>query len=111
VWRAISQPLDALAARAGEWQRALAEAAPGAVVRHSTSAIGGGSLPDVTLPTRALALPGPDPDALAAALRRADPPVVGRIEEGLVLLDPRTVGPGEDAALVGSVRAALAARE
>jgi L-seryl-tRNA(Ser) seleniumtransferase len=111
VWRAISQPLDALAQRAGAWQRALADVAPGAVVRHSASAVGGGSLPDATLPTRALALPGPDPDGLAAALRRSDPPIVGRIEEGLVVLDPRTVGPGEDAALLAGVRAALTRRE
>ena len=108
VWRAISRPLEALEDRAAEWRRALADVAPGAEVRDSTSAVGGGSLPDVTLPTRALALPSGEPDALAAALRRADPPVVGRIEEGWVLLDPRTVGPGEDAALVGGVRAALA---
>jgi L-seryl-tRNA(Ser) seleniumtransferase len=107
VWRAISQPLDLLGERAARWRDALADAAPRAVVRHSTSAVGGGSLPDVTLPTRALALPSSDPDALAAALRRSDPPVVGRIEEGLVVLDPRTVGPAEDAALLGSVRAAL----
>ena len=30
------------------------------------------------------------PDALAAALRRGDPPLVGRIERGRLLLDPRT---------------------
>jgi L-seryl-tRNA(Ser) seleniumtransferase len=111
VWRAISQTVDALADRAHGWQRALADVAPDAIVRHSTSAVGGGSLPDVTLPTRALALPVPDPDRVAAALRRADPPVVGRIEDGLLVLDPRTVGPGEDAALLAGVRAALASRE
>jgi L-seryl-tRNA(Ser) seleniumtransferase len=110
VWRAISQTIDALGERAASWRDALADVAPGAVVRHSTSAVGGGSLPDVTLPTRALALPSADPDALAAALRRADPPVIARIEEGLVLLDPRTVAPGEDALLLRGARAAIASR-
>jgi L-seryl-tRNA(Ser) seleniumtransferase len=49
-----------------------------------------------------------DADALAARLRRADPPVMARIEDGRVLLDPRTVLPGEDAAVVAALRGALA---
>jgi L-seryl-tRNA(Ser) seleniumtransferase len=62
----------------------------------------------VTLPTFVLALPPGDADALAARLRRADPPVVARVEEGRVVLDPRTVMPDEDEAVVGALRAALA---
>jgi L-seryl-tRNA(Ser) seleniumtransferase len=64
----------------------------------------------VTLPTFVLVLPPGDPDALAARLRRQDPPVVGRIEADRVVLDPRTVLPGEDQALLAAVRAGLAAR-
>ncbi len=130
VWRAIAQSPEALAARAHGWLEALGGAAPGlgetapgrggaapgrggaapgAEVRESTSAVGGGSLPDVTLPTWVLALPSPEPDALAARLRRADPPVVARIEDGAVVLDPRTVLPGEDDALLAAVREALSA--
>jgi L-seryl-tRNA(Ser) seleniumtransferase len=108
VWRAIAQPLDAMRTRAQAWRSALGPAAPGAVVRDSTSAVGGGSLPDVTLPTSVLALPSANPDRLAARLRGGSPPVVGRIEEGAVVLDPRTVGPGEDERLLEAVRAALA---
>jgi L-seryl-tRNA(Ser) seleniumtransferase len=108
VWRAIAQDPAALGERAGRWLEALGGAASGASVRESTSAVGGGSLPEVTLPTRVLALGGDDPERLAARLRRGDPPVVGRIEEGLVLLDPRTVLPGEDELVVAAVRAALA---
>ena len=107
VWRAIAQPVEALSARAERWRAALAGAAPGAEVRDARSAVGGGTLPEVTLPTRVLALPSPDPDRLSARLRAGDPPVVGRIEEGALLLDPRTVLPGEDEALVAAVRAAL----
>ena len=109
VWRAIAQAPAALAARAREWLAALGPAAAGAEVRPAESAVGGGSLPGVTLPTFVLALPPGDPDWLAAALRRQDPPVVGRIEADRVLLDPRTVLPGEDDALLAGVRAALAA--
>jgi len=111
VWRAIAQPLDAILARAHAWRSALGSAAPGATVRESVSAVGGGSLPDVTLPTAVLALPSSSPDRLAARLRAASPPVVGRIEEEAVVLDPRTVGPREDEGLVEAVRAALAAGE
>jgi L-seryl-tRNA(Ser) seleniumtransferase len=48
----------------------------------------------------------PSPDALAAALRRGDPPVVGRILDGQLLLDPRTVPPGMDDVLLRAVHAA-----
>ena len=108
IWRAIAQPLAALEARARAWRDALAGAAPGAAVREGRSAVGGGSLPEVTLPTCLLALPVPDADGFLARLRRGDPPVVARVEDGLVALDPRTVGPAEDGLLVAAVRAALA---
>ena len=108
VWRAIVQPSTALHARVHRWLAALGDAAAGATVRESTSAVGGGSLPQVTLPTYVLALPAVSPDRLAGYLRQGDPPVIGRIEEGAVVLDPRTVGPDEDEALLTAVRAALA---
>ena len=46
------------------------------------------------------------PWAIAARLRGGDPPVVGRITDGVLLLDARTVLPGEDAALIAAVAAA-----
>jgi L-seryl-tRNA(Ser) seleniumtransferase len=108
VWRAIALRPEALRARAGAWLEALGPAAAGAEVRESASAVGGGSLPEVTLPTWVLALPPGDADRQAARLRGAEVPVVGRIEEGRVLLDPRTVLPGEDELLLAGVRHALA---
>lgn len=107
VWRAIVADPIALRARVEEWLAALGEAGRRCEVRPSRSAVGGGSLPGVTLPTFVLALPAGDADEVAARLRRADPPVVARIEEDRVVLDPRTVMPGEDAAVVGAVRQAL----
>jgi L-seryl-tRNA(Ser) seleniumtransferase len=106
VWRAIAWSPEELRERAGRWREALST--PGIEVVEARSAVGGGTLPGVTLPTFALALPPGDPDGVAARLRAADPPVVARIEEGRVLLDPRTVLPGEDDAVVAAVRAALA---
>jgi L-seryl-tRNA(Ser) seleniumtransferase len=108
VWRAIALPEDALRERAQGWRAALGAAGAGCEVRESRSAIGGGSLPEVTLPTAVLALPGRDPDRLLARLRAGDPPIVARIEEDRVVLDPRTVMPWEDEAVVRGVQAALA---
>ncbi len=59
----------------------------------STSEIGSGSLPTHELPSRALTImhPALSPDAIAARFRRARPPVIGRINDGVFQLDMRTV--------------------
>ena len=49
-----------------------------------------------------------DPGRLARALRRADPPVIARIHDGRVLLDPRTLTDDEVEPLAAAVRSALA---
>ncbi len=95
VWRMIAEPADALGRRARRWSRACG---PQGITIESRSTVGGGSLPGEDLPTIVCAVDPPDGDAtaFAAALRRADPPIVARIHEGRVLLDPRTVDPRED---------------
>jgi len=107
VWRAIARPLDELEATARRWLARVAGRATQAELRPGRSAVGGGTLPGETLPTWLLALPGPDPAALLAALRRAPTPVVARIGDGAVLLDPRTVLDGEEEALLAALEAAL----
>src|SRR5579859_1998622 len=75
------------------------------------SLVGGGSAPTSTLPTFLLAVTADSlsADELAARLRRGDPPIVARVEEGRVLLDFRTVfAPSEDEAIT---RALLALRD
>jgi L-seryl-tRNA(Ser) seleniumtransferase len=91
---------DELAARAQGLAGAIAAAAGEAVdveVVAATARVGGGALPLLELPGPAVAVSSADlsPDALAARLRAGDPPVVGRIEGGRLLLDPRTLAPGE----------------
>ena len=71
-------------------------------VVESTAKVGGGALPLLELPGPAVAIPG-DPEALAARLRANDPPIVGRIQDGRLLLDPRTLADDE----IELVRAAL----
>jgi L-seryl-tRNA(Ser) seleniumtransferase len=70
------------------------------------SAVGGGTTPGLTLPTRLLALSrrGLSATALEAALRRLDPPIIARIERDRLVLDLRTVFEDEDAALVHGLR-------
>ncbi|MGZ4211001.1 MAG: L-seryl-tRNA(Sec) selenium transferase, partial [Actinomycetota bacterium] len=55
--------------------------------------------------TALIAVRSEKPQALAARLRAAEPPVIARVERGALVLDLRTVAPGDDQA----VRAALAA--
>ena len=105
IWRMISASSEALAARARRWQEALGAGE----LRESRSPVGGGSLPGQTIPTTVLTLsPSCGPDRFCHRLRQATTPVVARIERGDVLLDPRTVLPGEDETVIEALRAALA---
>ena len=74
---------------------------------EASGAVGGGSLPDGTVPGFALALTPADPDALLRTLREQNPPVIGHIDRDRVLLHPRTVEPEADERLLASVTAAL----
>jgi L-seryl-tRNA(Ser) seleniumtransferase len=112
IWRMIAAPLDAVRGRAERWAARLGTRGARASVLAGASTVGGGSLPGETLPTALCAVEAPAGDgevaALAARLRRADPPVVGRVSRAQLLLDPRTVLPEEDEALLGALEAALA---
>jgi L-seryl-tRNA(Ser) seleniumtransferase len=82
-----------LGADTSERARRLA-AGIGTVVAGSGRA-GGGTLPTTELPGPVVAVDTDDPEALAAALRAAEPPLIGRIEDGRLLLDPRTLTDAE----------------
>ena len=103
VWRQISAPVDRLASRAA----AIADVVAGATVGEVESTVGGGSLPGETLPSRAVVVPSTSPDGLLARLRSGSPAVVGRIADGAVVLDLRTVEPEDDEALAHAVTTAI----
>lgn len=103
VWRMIAASPDQLEARAREWAAALGA---GAAVASSRSMVGGGSLPEESLPTTVLTLRTAAPARLAAWLRGGDPAVVARVEHDAVLLDPRTVDPADDATIISALRRA-----
>ena len=69
------------------------------------SVIGGGAAPTAVLPTRLIALTHQEhsADELCGRLRKSDPPVIARVEEGRVLLDLRTVFPEQDFGIAGSL--------
>jgi L-seryl-tRNA(Ser) seleniumtransferase len=99
VWRMISQDEASLQKRARSWVRKLQSLGVQAQVVPGRSTVGGGSLPGETLPTRLVALETVSPDAVAARLRSGEPPVITRIEDDRLVLDPRTVLPEQEATL------------
>jgi L-seryl-tRNA(Ser) seleniumtransferase len=103
VWQMITAPLETLAARSAGWAAELSSHGIPSAVAELSSTVGGGSLPGEVLPTRALSIAASRTDALAAALRTGVPPVIGRIVEGQMILDPRTVPPDADKALLSAV--------
>ena len=100
VWRMISASGDSLRQRAAAWAEALGQGE----VSPSLSTVGGGSLPGETQPTFCLALTVRSPNRLMDQLRRAQPPVIARLDEDRLLLDPRTVLPEQDTILITQVR-------
>jgi L-seryl-tRNA(Ser) seleniumtransferase len=105
IWNMISMNEAVILDRAEKW---LSEIGSGSVDR-ARSAIGGGSLPGQTLPTSVLVIDSfsGSPDNFAASLRQSPVPVVARIENDKILLDPRTVLPDQDAAVIEAVIFAL----
>jgi L-seryl-tRNA(Ser) seleniumtransferase len=97
VVRMMSLAVDQVRVRAEAWRDALRQGE----VSPAESTVGGGSLPEESMPTYVLSLRVRSPDTFLARLREADPPVVARTDNDRVLLDPRTVL--DDAALVGAL--------
>jgi L-seryl-tRNA(Ser) seleniumtransferase len=99
VWRMISARPDQIKRRTRTWVRELGQGE----VAAGVSTVGGGSLPEETLPTFLLALAPPSADTLLTSMRRQQPPIIARAENGRVLLDPRTVLPEQDKLLLESL--------
>jgi L-seryl-tRNA(Ser) seleniumtransferase len=99
VWRMISLPAEAIRERAEAWSAVI-----GGEVVPSESTIGGGSLPGETLPTWAFAPHVDQPNDAAARLRQCSPPVIARVAQDRLLLDPRTVLPSQDESLLAALK-------
>jgi L-seryl-tRNA(Ser) seleniumtransferase len=103
--RMIFADLDQLQQRAQEVSSGIEGIA--FEIRRDESKIGGGSTPDQTLPTWVIELNAPNATAFEKRLRAGQPPVITRIERGKIILDMRTIGEEEAAALVSAVNAAV----
>jgi L-seryl-tRNA(Ser) seleniumtransferase len=103
VWRMIARPLADLAKQAEAWAAHLRANGIAAAVVDGRSTVGGGSLPGTSLPAKLVAIDCAAPDELAATLRRRPLPVIARIQDGRLLLDPRTVLPHQETALLEAV--------
>jgi L-seryl-tRNA(Ser) seleniumtransferase len=106
----LAADLASLAARADQIVAALASLQIDAQAVPTEAAVGGGGAPGVGLPSTAVSLPAGLAGPLRAgpAVRRgALPAVVGRTEDGRLLLDLRAVAPADDELLVAAVLAAV----
>ncbi len=97
ILRVLGQQTPAVRARAER----LA-AATGGEVEETVGRVGGGALPLHTLPSFACALE----ESLAAPLRAGDPPVVGVVRDGRLLLDCLTLTDEEGEEAAAAVTAA-----
>jgi len=87
IWRMISEPIDQIKKRAERWIEFLGQ---GELV-EGRSTIGGGSLPGETLPTWLVGIRVAHPNRLLSSLRKAQPPIIARLEDDLLVIDPRTI--------------------
>ncbi len=118
-WAALRVPVlammtegpDTVRARARRLVRRIRRGAGAGLelaVETGASAPGGGAMPDLEIPTACVAVRHPSlrVEEIEARLRRGNPPVVGRLGGGRLLLDMRTVRDEEVAELAAAVRAA-----
>lgn len=103
VWQMIARPYNELAAEATRWVERLREEGIKAETCEGRSRVGGGSLPGTSLASKLVAIDSEDPEGLAYRLRTATTPVIGRIQENRLLLDPRTVLSGQGKTLLKTI--------
>jgi len=109
VWRMIAATPTALAKRARALAAQLQAGGAESEVIETSSTVGGGSLPEETQPSRAVAIAARHGRAneILARLRAGDPPIVARIVDDRAALDLRSVAPEDDEMLARAVTAAL----
>jgi L-seryl-tRNA(Ser) seleniumtransferase len=103
IWRMMVLTQKQIKGRAEAW---CFELGHGSVVQGE-STVGGGSLPGESLPTYLLSLQVKSPDKFLKKLRTQHPPIIARTENDRILLDPRTVLPDQEGALLVGLKNAL----
>ncbi|MFD1881876.1 L-seryl-tRNA(Sec) selenium transferase [Paracoccus pacificus] len=105
--RLLSRPQAEIAAQAARLAPQVAARLPGWTVEvcDCASQVGSGAVPTDTLPSSGLRISGDTgnaPERLAATLRAADRPVIGRIHDGALILDLRCLA--DEKALLAAFR-------
>ncbi len=103
IWQMISMNPDIIRSRAEQWARMLR----GSRVVEGESAVGGGSLPGEMLPTYLVSIPVSQPDQFLKRLRQSRPPIIARVENDNVMVDPRSVLPQQEGALLVGLQNAI----
>ncbi|HCG91412.1 MAG TPA: L-seryl-tRNA(Sec) selenium transferase [Dehalococcoidia bacterium] len=97
VWKMISTTNSELMQRL---QAIIQQCQTGVSIQESESAIGGGSLPGETIPTKVLSIDcsllGVSAEKMQSDFRKLRIPIVVRIENEKVIIDPRTISPADD---------------
>jgi L-seryl-tRNA(Ser) seleniumtransferase len=106
AWRMLETPAEEIGARAAVVATALPPDVDASLI-DGESVTGGGALPGRSIPTMLISIRHAKPEAVAAALRAHDPPVIARVERGALLVDLRTVAADDDAVVIASLRLAL----
>jgi L-seryl-tRNA(Ser) seleniumtransferase len=108
IWRMVVASADGIAARAHSWAKGLGK---GVKVVRGQSTLGGGSMPGELLETWLLSIAptaiSGGAEVLARALRMGTPPIMARIDQDRVVLDPRTVLPAQDPSLMAALKSHL----
>ncbi len=99
----LTDAVDRIRSRAMAVAQAIGD---GASVAPSEATVGGGAFPTARIPSFAVVVDG-DAVGLERRLRAARIPVVGRIADGRVRLDLRSLPAEDDAALIAMVREAV----
>jgi L-seryl-tRNA(Ser) seleniumtransferase len=99
IYRMLTTPFAQLRRRAEAYVAALSNVS----AVESVAYAGGGAIPQERIESLAVAVATPRPDLLAAGLRCGEPAIVGRVEDGRLLLDLRTIAPEEDEAVIGAL--------
>lgn len=103
IWRMIARPSEEIGEEADTWAARLQERGIRAEVVDGRSTVGGGSLPGTSLPSRLVAIQHTNLEHLATRLRQQKVPVIGRIQDGRFLIDPRTILPEQVEILLQSL--------
>ena len=103
IWTMIARKPEEIRLCARKWSDALGL---GKII-EGKSTVGGGSLPEETMPTFLLAIETKKADQFAARLRKMTPPIIARIEDDRVVLDPRTVMAEQEIALLAGLQDAI----